>query len=1146
MAGVARRLRAWMDRFGAAKEAERFRILLEAAPMGMLVVDGEGRIALVNSRIEALLGFGHAELLGRPIETLVPAGIARKGRYAMRKDGSAVPVEVGSNPLRSAGKDLVLMSIVDITERMTAERLEGHMAALVESADDAIIGKSLDGVIRNWNPAAERLLGYRAAEIIGKPVQRLIPPYRRGEMAMILDLIMRGKRVEQFETVRRRKDGSLVDVSLTISPICDRAGTVVGASKIMRDISERKAAERKLQEMHSLLSTVLESATESAIIAVDARLNITVFNAGAERLLGYSAEEMIGRATPAAFHDAGEVSRCAEELSIAEGRAIDGIAVLTEASLQRQAREWTFVRKGGERIAVSLTMTPMSGEAGALLGHVGVAHDVSRQKLDESSLRNAIDHAEHASKAKSEFLANMSHEIRTPLNAVIGLGYLLDHTPLSEEQRQFLAKIQFAGRSLLSVVNNVLDLSKIEAGEMSLEEEGFDLPELVREVVQMLAPQAAGKGIGLTVDPASTLPPPVLGDAARLRQILTNLVNNAIKFTEAGGVTLQILCAEQGVGRFRLRCVVTDTGIGIESGALERLFTPFTQADASTTRRFGGTGLGLSIARRLVELMGGEIGVTSTVGVGSSFWLEIPLRVAADAGSPDGAGLGIVESGGKVRIIIADPAGDVRTGPGAMVRALGWNPQIVKSGELLAAAAVAGAPNMFIVDRALLDGMAQRFPHGDMPPVIVVADHPEEEGERRLHLRPDDALLVRPLTSSALFNAINTVLWKRRDGRDRPLQTTDLDEADTRWLSGVRVLAVDDSEINLEVARLILEKQGATVATCADGAAAVAYVRTHFRDLDIVLMDVQMPVLDGNAATRRIRKELGLTALPIVALTAGALLGERQRSLDVGMNDFVSKPFDPLLLIRKIRHLVERERGKPVALLPGERDGGAPRDGGGFVPSIDAAVVRQMFGDDRALFESLLRRLLGEYSDLAFPVGVADDAPARRKMLERVHKLKGAAGMIGAANVARIAGAAQTALQEDRPVNVVEVLLGRLAQALTMLREEAEPLFRAGDAAGTRGASITSGTGGTSATSGKSATSAAMGAATAAAVNAAEIDDLCALLDEQNLAAMDTFTALTPALKDLLGEDRFGPVHAAIDDLDFPNGAKLLREALSL
>jgi len=432
--------------------------------------------------------------------------------------------------------------------------------------------------------------------------------------------------------------------------------------------------------------------------------------------------------------------------------------------------------QGNEMVAAEAMTRGVSAylkKSGACWGQIpgivdrvtAVATKKESLRQNEMQLRLKADEAEKASKAKSEFLASMSHELRTPLNAVIGFGYLLDQSNLSEDQREIVTNIQAAGRALLGLVNDVLDLSKIEAGEMLLENEPLDLPEMLLSVMQMLGQQARDKGIELIILPMDELPCSVAGDLSRLRQVLVNLVNNAIKFTATGQVVVTVMCTEQGSDHILMRCEVKDSGIGMEPDALQRLFQAFTQADSTISKRFGGTGLGLSISRRLVQLMGGEIGVSSTLAVGSTFWFEVALE----------------------RALSSPPPG------------------------------------------------------------------------------------------------------RRIDASER--------------LDGLRALIVDDSELNREIVRRILEGQGAIATCCSDGASALELLRSH-RQFDVVLMDVQMPVLDGREATRSIRHELGLKELPIIGLTAGTLRSDRDRSLEAGMTDLIGKPFDPQTLFRKLRVFV--------------------------------------------------------------------------------------------------------------------------------------------------------------------------------------------------------------------------------------------------
>ena len=470
-----------------------------------------------------------------------------------------------------------------------------------------------------------------------------------------------------------------------------------------------------------------------------------------------------------------------------------------------------------------------------------------------------------------------------------------------------------------------------------------------------------------------------------------------------------------------------------------------------------------------------------------------------------------------------------------MARALGWSPQVAETGEQLLGimnSTPANAwPDVLILELHLHDMDAHQLiarlekecRQGDLPPVIVVAGQAQSYMDHERLMRTTDVLLTRPLTSSALFNSVNATVSKQPDSLERVLQSTNFDELHAQWLAGVCVLVVDDSDINLEVAQRILEKQGATVTTCSDGLAALEQVRANSQRLDIVLMDVQMPTLDGNEATRRIRAELQLKKLPIVALTAGALVAERQRALEAGMNDFISKPFDPQALIRKVRRLVEEARGEPIpmVILDAQLTSG-PADRPKLMPSIDAGIVQQMFGDDLTLFKSLLDRLLQEYTDLTVPICVsADDQTLRDQLTGRAHKLKGSAGMIGASDIMRLAGATEKALNQGRSVDAVEGLLRQLAAALTTLREEARSYSKQQveweASAGT--AVVFHSDAGTT-----------------------ELDELCALLESQNLAALDKFNLISPSLGETVGALRFDRLRVAIENLDFHQGAQLLRE----
>ena len=688
---------------------------------------------------------------------------------------------------------LLLCSLVGLY-RLGRERAgvaaaqKGQLATIVENSADAIIGESMDGLIISWNRAAERLFGYEEAEVLGKPfAAMLLPPHRRHEDAALLRRIGEGEAIPPFDTTRMHRDGTEIDVSITAGAMRGAHREMIGVAKLVRDIRERKEAERRLQDfaaqletqvrertaeaqrVATLLGSLLEAATEFAVIATDTEGRITIFNTGAQAMLGYDAQEMVDRVTPAMLHRPDQLAQRAAALSAERGEPIEGFRVFVHEAerLGVETREWTYVRKDGTELDVSLVVTAIRAESGAIMGYLFIAQDITERRRHEEVLQQARLAAEAASRAKSMFLANMSHEIRTPMNAVIGGTHLLAGTHLNEDQRQLLGKVQVASRALMGIINDVLDLAKIEAGELHVDNQPFDPREVMNDIEQLFASQAHDKGIVLQVTGQAALPARLAGDAQRLRQILVNLVGNAVKFTQQGHVSVAV--QSEGVGPRRwIQWSVLDTGIGIAPDVLGKLFTPFTQADASTTRRFGGTGLGLSIVHQLVRMMGGEVSVDSAPGRGSEFRVRLPFDVV-----------------------------------------------------------------------------------------------------------PEEAIPPRPLG------------YERGKG-----------------LEGWRVLLVDDSAINLEIARRLLEGEGAGVMTCVNGLEALNCLRKQGR-FDAVLMDVQMPVMDGYEATRRIRGELGLHHLPVLALTAGALSEEQRSAKAAGMDAFLTKPLDPTSLVDTLRRVVE-------------------------------------------------------------------------------------------------------------------------------------------------------------------------------------------------------------------------------------------------
>lgn len=604
----------------------------------------DGIIMSWNKGAEKIFGYHESEVIGRSIKILFPqerlheedlimSQISQGKRIEhietrrIHKDGHQIEISATISPIIDKQGNILGASKIarDISEKKEIEKTHAHFAAIVNSSDDAIVSKTLDGIITSWNPGAQRVFGYSAEEVIGRPMLLLFPKDKVAEEDEILAKIKKGERIEHFETIRIHKDGHPVNISATISPVYDGQGKIIGASKIARDISERKKIENELIEYREHLEELVATATSevkailqtavNGVVSIDEKGQIHLFNPAAEELFGWKSEEVIGRNVALLMEPS---------LAQEHDHYIQHYLTTGEKKIIGKGREIIALRKDGTTFPAHLAVghNQLSGNKHLFVAFIA---DITLQKKAEQELLQAKNNAEAALKTKASFLANMSHEIRTPMNSIIGFAEIaLQEPSLPGHVKEHIKTILNAGNHLLIVINDILDFSKIEAGKIKIEKVCFHLEHALADVIKNLEAKAKEKGVKLILDIAENIPHRVLGDPTRLRQVILNLVGNAIKFSKTGDVIISVVPQEGDMLHFSVK----DSGIGMNPEQVKRVFDSFTQADISTSRKYGGTGLGTTISKQIVELMGGSIGVTSVLNQGSDFYFSVELPEA--------------------------------------------------------------------------------------------------------------------------------------------------------------------------------------------------------------------------------------------------------------------------------------------------------------------------------------------------------------------------------------------------------------------------------------------------------------------------------------------------------------------------------------
>jgi len=1066
--------------------ADHYRQLFEQLPDASLVMDN-GILVDCNTAALVMLGASRNQVLGSSVSRFSPArqpdgtlsadSAAKRGREALEQGGArfewlhralngvTVWVDVSLTRMTVDGRVLLLATLRDITDRKQAERITAIRLDLIEFANkhslDALLTRSLDVIgelvcspigfyhfveadqqtlsLQQWSTATLE----RFCQTEAKGVH-----YRIDQAGVWVDCVHRRKPVihNDYRSMPGRKglpaghaevirelvvpvmrDETIVAILGVGNKPVDYSERDVKAVAFIADVTweivERKRAEDKLRAEQGRLQAITGSA-QDAIVMIDPKGAIAFWNPAAERIFGYSAEEVLGQDFHALLMPT-RYQAARDKAWTLFSQTGQGGAIGKNVELAARGQD------GGE-IPVELSLSALELADG--WHAVGVMRDITARKRVEEELnttnralqqqtdlaKEMAARSEMASIAKSEFLANMSHEIRTPMNGVIGMIGLLLDTELTSEQRHYAEVVHASGESLLGLINDILDFSKIEAGKLDLELLDFDLAGFLDDFADTLAVRAHEKGLELLLSIDPVTPTLLRGDPGRLRQVLTNLTGNAIKFTQNGEVAVHVAVTAESDETVLLGFTIRDTGIGIADDKIGLLFDKFSQVDASTTRRYGGTGLGLAISKQLVELMGGHIDVASTPGKGSSFHFTVQLakQVAPQAGAPIRTDLR------GVRILVVDDNATNREILTTRLACWGMRPSEAADGPSALAALYRALgendPFVFAVIDMQMPGMdgetlgrAIHFDHNLASTRMVMLTSLGSRGDaRRFAEIGFTAYLNKPVRHQELQGVLTLTGPGECNRSGPPIVTrhTVRETLDLYTGSKARILLVEDNLTNQQVALGILRKLGLQADAVVNGEEGVNAVNAH--PYDLVLMDVQMPIMDGLEATRRIRRQqaaAGIPARPIVAMTAHAMRGDRERCLEAGMNDYLTKPITPQSLIAALAKWLPEE-GLPNRKPAGKaiRAWSQPAGQGG-APVWDRDGMMARLLDDVPLARSIVAGFLDDLprqvAALRLALEAGDDGAIRRL----AHTLKGAAANVGGENVRAIALAIETA-----------------------------------------------------------------------------------------------------------------------------------------